>query len=175
MISRQLVQEFHGFSDLWAMSTSSGQIPLPTLNLPTYEPKLEEREGKLWIFDGLRKKKLLLTPEEWVRQHWIHYLIHHLSYPSGLFAMERGLKYNKLLKRTDLVVWDREGKPYLLIECKAPKVKLTQKTVEQACLYNKQLQSPFIILSNGLQHICLNWIAEKQVFIQNKELPNPPK
>lgn len=156
------------------MDSKLDQVKLPQLNLPHFDAQLLEKQGKLWIFDSLRKKHLVLTPEEWVRQHWNNFLITQLKFPKGLFALEKGLLYNKLVKRTDLVVWDKSGKPYLLIECKAPKVKLTQKTIEQACMYHKQLKSPFLVISNGLQHICLSFDAEAEKFTQEKSFPEPP-
>ena len=157
------------------MNQGLDRIQLPNLNLPAFEPKLREMDGKIGIFDSLRKKYLILTPEEWVRQHWINFLINHQNFPKGLVALEKGLVYNNLQKRTDLVVWNQEGKPYLLIECKAPAVKLTQKTVEQACLYHQKIHSKFLILSNGMNHLSLEWIDEKKEFIQIKEFPSSPK
>lgn len=157
------------------MNSEQGQIQLPSLNLPPIEPTLQEKDGKMLIFDALRKKYLTLTPEEWVRQHWISFLTKNLKFPKGLLALEKGLKYNQLQKRTDLVVWDKEGNPYLLIECKAPQIKLTQKTIEQACVYNKQLQIKFLILTNGIKHICLAWKEKSQNFDQLKDFPEPPK
>lgn len=156
------------------MNSDQGQIQLPSLNLPPIEPTLQEKEGKMMIFDTLRKKYLILTPEEWVRQHWISFLIKNLNYPKGLLALEKGLTYNQLQKRTDLVVWDKEGNPYLLIECKAPQIKLTQRTLEQACLYQKKLQTKFLILTNGIQHINLGWDEKNQIFDQLKYFPQPP-
>jgi len=88
---------------------------------------LIKKEGKIWIVDSIRKKSLVLTPEEWVRQHWINFLINHLKYPRGFNCVGKGMKYNQLQKRTDLVTLDRAGKPYLLIECKAPEVRISQK------------------------------------------------
>ncbi|MDR7131716.1 type I site-specific restriction endonuclease [Algoriphagus sp. 4150] len=156
------------------MDSHLDQIQLPTLNLPHFDPQLKEKDGKLWIFDSLRKKQLVLTPEEWVRQHWINFLISQLKFPKGLVALEKGLIYNKLIKRTDLVVWDKGGSPYLLVECKAPKVKLTQKTIEQACMYHKELKTPFLVISNGLQHICLSFDPAAEKFTQEKSFPEPP-
>ncbi len=132
------------------------------------------REGKLLVFDSLRKKDLILTPEEWVRQHWISYLLNQLDYPKGLVALEKGLKYNQLMKRTDILVFNQKGAPYLLIECKAPQVAINQKTLEQACLYHKELQPDFLILSNGLQHISLAWKAEEHRFEQLNYFPQSP-
>lgn len=157
------------------MNSDQGQIQLPSLNLPRIEPTLQEKDGKMMIFDILRKKYLMLTPEEWVRQHWISFLVKNLNFPKGLLALEKGLMYNQLQKRTDLVVWDKEGNPYLLIECKASQIRLTQKTLEQACLYQKKLQTKFLILTNGIQHICLGWDEKNQTFAKQKDFPLPPK
>ena len=148
------------------------KVTLPSLNLPHFEPVLKEAEDKLWIFDSLRKKHLVLTPEEWVRQHWVNYLINHLDYPGGLFSLEKGLKYNQLAKRTDLVVFDREGKPYLLVECKSPGIKIDQKTLKQAMTYNSKLDCPNLILSNGLKHLFMSYSAVEGKFVQNQ---TPPK
>lgn len=156
------------------MDSNLDQIQLPKLNLPHFKPQLFEKDGKFWIFDSLRKKQLVLTPEEWVRQHWINFLITELKFPKGLFALEKGLMYNKLLKRTDLVVWDKSMKPYLLVECKAPKVKLTQKVIEQACMYHKELKTPFLLISNGLRHICLSFESATEKFTQENNFPEPP-
>lgn len=151
------------------------KITLPILNLPQFEPQLEEIDGTLWVFDSLRKKRLILTPEEWVRQHWINFLINHRSYPRGLFSIEKGLKYNQLSKRTDLVVFDRERKPYLMIECKAPHVKIDQKTLSQIMTYNRQLNCPNLVLSNGLKHIFLEFSEEEKKFVQRYSLSERPK
>lgn len=151
------------------------KVTLPALNLPHYEPKLEEKDGTLWIFDSLRKKRLILTPEEWVRQHWINFLIHEHKYPKGLFSVEKGLIYNQLNKRTDLVVFDRESKPYLLVECKAPHVKIDQKALSQIMTYNTRLNCHHLVLSNGLTHIFMEYSKEEEKFIQRSSLAECPK
>lgn len=156
------------------MNFDHGQIQLPKLNLPSIHPILQESEGKILIFDSLRKKYLVLTPEEWVRQHWISYLVKDLGFSKGLISLEKGMKYNGLQKRTDVLIWDKEMKPFLLIECKAPKIKITQKTLEQACLYQKELKTKFLILSNGIHHISLAWDCEKQLFERLANFPFPP-
>lgn len=115
-----------------------------------------------------------MTPEEWVRQHWINFLIDHQGYPKGLISLEKGLKYNQLQKRTDLVVFDREGHPYLLIECKAPEVELSQKVLQQALAYRSTLLTPYIILSNGLRHISLKFEENQKKFIQIPSFPPNP-
>ena len=131
-------------------------------------------EEKYFIFDSLRKKLLTLTPEEWVRQHWINFLIEHQGYPKGLISLEKGLKYNQLQKRTDLVVFDREGHPYLLIECKAPEIELSQKVLQQALAYRSTLLTPYIILSNGFRHISLKFEENQKKFIQIPSFPQNP-
>jgi len=156
------------------MDSNEELIQLPSLNLPSFDPNLIKKEGKLWIVDSIRKKSLVLTPEEWVRQHWINFLIHHLKYPKGLIALEKGMKYNQLQKRTDLVTLDRVGNPYLLIECKAPGVRISQKTMEQASVYHQEIKSEFLILSNGLEHIFLWYKSEENRFVQIKNCPSAP-
>jgi type I site-specific restriction endonuclease len=156
------------------MDSILNKIQLPNLNLPTFEANLLKKDGKIWIFDQLRKKNLVLTPEEWVRQHWIHFLTYQLKFPKGLISLEKGIRYNNMQKRTDLVVFDVQGAPYLLIECKAPQVKLSNATIEQACMYHKKLKTPFLIISNGLHHICLSYDSVKEQFQQEKDFPKPP-
>ncbi|MFD2037306.1 type I restriction enzyme HsdR N-terminal domain-containing protein [Belliella marina] len=144
-----------------------------SLNFPKFEFKIKEEEsGKLSIFDSLRKKYLILTPEEWVRQHIIQVLIQKYLYPKSLFSLEKGLKYNQLQKRFDVLVHDRSGRPFLLVECKAPDVRLTQKTAEQVCVYNKSINAPYIGITNGKQHLFLKYDVETGGFIQISELPS---
>lgn len=122
------------------------------LNLPPYPFKLVERESRLHIFDGLRKKWLLLTPEEWVRQHFIQFLISEKSIPKGLIKIEGGLKLNTLQKRSDIVVFGRLGNPWLIVECKAPGINITQEVFDQVALYNRVHQATYLCVTNGLQH-----------------------
>ena len=150
-------------------------ISLPELNLPSIVPKFLNKEGKVFIFDLLRKKYLLLTPEEWVRQHWIHFLISNQGYPKGLLALEKGLVYNGLQKRTDLVVFDRAGLPYLLVECKAPDIEINQQVLSQALAYNQTLKCPFIALTNGRKHIFMGFSEVEGRFVQQKNLPPKPQ
>lgn len=124
------------------------------LNLPPIACKITEIEGKTFVFDLLRKKNVRLTPEEWVRQHLVHLLIHQLSFSKNLIKLEGGLQYEGLDKRSDIVVFDRDAKPYFLIECKAPDVAITKKTLAQASRYNKTLKAPFMAVSNGLRTYC---------------------
>ncbi|MEN8248205.1 MAG: type I restriction enzyme HsdR N-terminal domain-containing protein [Bacteroidota bacterium] len=125
------------------------------LNLPVYDLNIKETEGKTVIFDVIRKKFVVLTPEEWVRQHFVNYLIHHLGYSRSLISVEHGLKYNALAKRTDIIVYSNKGVPILLVECKAPEHKLGQKVMEQAMMYNKTVNADYLVITNGLEHSCL--------------------
>ena len=154
--------------------TLSPVISLPELNLPTFEPQLLKKGDQVFIFDFLRKKHLVLTPEEWVRQHWIRFLIEHQSFPKGLLTSERGLVYNGLQKRTDLLVFDRQGLPYFLIECKGPEVEINQKVLSQAMAYNQILKCPFIALSNGNRHVFMGYVEEEGKFVQRSNLPPIP-
>lgn len=144
---------------------------MTTLNLPSYDYKTKEIEGKNYIFDPIRKKYLLLTPEEWVRQHFIHLLIKHYGYSKSLIRLEGGLSYNRLQKRSDIVVFDQEGKPFLLVECKAPEVKINQSVIEQASRYNLTLRCPFVVITNGLSTFCFEIDFENGTFLQMKDLP----
>lgn len=144
------------------------------LDLPGFDYQISKAEGKLWIFDIIRKKQVVLTPEEWVRQHIIHYFINQLNYPKSLIRIEGGLKYNQLQKRSDVVVFDREGKPWLLMECKSPERKLSQNTIMQAAVYNNNIKAKYIALSNGLQHACYE-VKEQVVNVEAlKTFPEYP-
>jgi hypothetical protein len=122
------------------------------LNLPEITPKIIKENGKIAILDLIRKKYIVLTPEEWVRQHYLNYLITHLHYPKGLIKIESGLSYNSRLKRSDIVVFDNLGKPQVLVECKAPSVPIDNQTLFQASVYNKILKAPLVVVTNGLLH-----------------------
>ena len=124
------------------------------LNLPTIDCKITESDGKTLIFDPIRKKYLVLTPEEWVRQHVIHLLVHQLHFSKNLLKQEGGLKYHELDKRSDILIYTTTGKPYFLIECKAPEVPISTKTIEQVTRYNKVLSAPYFAVTNGLKTYC---------------------
>ena len=124
------------------------------LNLPPFAYKLTQSGANPQIWDILRRKYIVLTPEEWVRQHVVHYLIDHLGYPKGLLSLERGHAYNQRQKRTDLCAFDAGGRPLLLVECKAPSVPITAATAHQAATYNQTIGAPLLLLTNGLAHHC---------------------
>jgi hypothetical protein len=133
------------------------------LNLPSFDYKLKKQDEKIWIFDSLRKKYIILTPEEWVRQHFINYLTIDMGYPRSLIKVEGGLTYNQLQKRSDIVVFDRDGKPWMIIECKAPDLKLSSLTLQQASTYNATLKARYLVVTNGMSHFYFrtDWIKGK--------------
>jgi predicted type IV restriction endonuclease len=132
------------------------------LNLPEFKPVLRKEQGKVFIFDLIRKKYIVLTPEEWVRQHLLHYLISHLQYPKSLFRVEGGLLYNQRQKRSDILVFDRGGKPWMLIECKSPAIKLNQKAFNQVAVYNMTIGARYLAVSNGMVHFCCEAVTPGQ-------------
>ena len=127
---------------------------MKALNLPDHGVKtMNDGQGDR-VFDPVRHLWVALTPEEWVRQHVLNYLIHELGCPASLIAVEQKLVVNKLTKRADVVVHDRQGRAVLLVECKAPEVKVDQSTFEQAARYNTVFKVPYLLVSNGLVHYC---------------------
>jgi len=135
------------------------------LNLPQFDCVLKNEDGKIFILDIIRKKYLVLTPEEWVRQHFVNYLINTLGYPRALIKVEGGLRYNALQKRSDIVVHDRDGNPWMVVECKSPELKLTQRALSQASMYNDTLKAKFLTITNGLVHIAcaVDWKSRRTV------------
>lgn len=131
------------------------------LNLPPFPFQLRKDDNRVWIFDTLRKKYLVLTPEEWVRQHFLQYLVGPLQYPKALIRVEGGLSYNQLAKRSDIVVFSREGKPWMVIECKSPDQPINDNTLRQASVYNRTLQARYLVVTNGLVHYYfhIDWAA----------------
>lgn len=142
------------------------------LNFPTYQFRIKNSENKLRIFDVIRKKFIVLTPEEWVRQHCIHFLIEEKNYPISLINVEKELKINDLKKRYDIVVFNSDGSIRLLIECKAPKITIDQNVFDQIAQYNFILNADYLMVTNGLSHFyCV--INNKQKNYQFlKELPS---
>lgn len=124
------------------------------LNFPEYEFNIKEGQDYHRIFDPARRKYVALTPEEWVRQHMIQYLVTEKKVPLSLLVVEAGLKLFKTRKRTDLVVYGRLGKPLMIVECKAPDVKISEEVFDQIVRYNFSLRVPYLTVTNGLVHIC---------------------
>lgn len=125
------------------------------LNLPTYSFSVKLVEEKKYIFDKLRKKYVSLTPEEWVRQHFLHYLVDEKKYPLGLISVEKGFDLYKTKKRTDIVIYNQAGKPWVLVECKAPSVAANPLWFDQAFAYNLSIKASYIMLTNGMSHFCM--------------------
>ncbi len=142
------------------------------LNLPTYNFRLRSVQGKKEIFDEFRKKFVVLTPEEWVRQNLLMYLHHVKGIPVGLIAIERGLTVNKLKKRTDIVVYKNDGKPCMIVECKASSVKVDQNTFEQIARYNMSLKVNYLLVSNGLTHYSCKINFNNKTFAFLEEIPD---
>lgn len=140
-------------------------MQLPQLNLPKAELKINKKGDSLTVFDAIRDKFLVLTPEEWVRQHLVSYFINHLGYSKNLFSLEIGSTYNQRKKRTDIVIYDREGKIWMLVECKAAHIAINQKVLEQALVYCTEWKPKYLVLSNGLKHFIIALNAETQVEI----------
>ena len=143
-----------------------------TLNLPAANVSLKKDKGKVWIFDIIRKKYIIVTPEEWVRQHFLHHLIHGLKYPKSLFKIESSLKYNSLQKRSDILVHDRDGKPWMLIECKSPEIKLTQKAFNQVAVYNMTIGAKYLVVTNGMVVFCCLAPREGEEAVYLNNLPD---
>tara|TARA_B110001450_G_scaffold74338_1_gene70814 strand:- start:282 stop:728 length:447 start_codon:yes stop_codon:yes gene_type:complete len=142
------------------------------LNLPTYNFKLKSSQNKTLIFDKLRKKYLVLTPEEWVRQHFVQFLIDEKKYPTSLIALEKQLTINNLKKRSDILIFNKKGNHEIIVECKAPKIKITQDTFDQIARYNLKLKAKFLIVTNGLEHFYCKMDFKNKTYIFLKEIPN---
>jgi hypothetical protein len=145
---------------------------MTALNLPSYNFTFKSSENKRLIFDQLRKKYVVLTPEEWVRQHFVQYLLSEKKYPTSLVAIEKELRMNNLKKRTDILIFNKQGDPQIIVECKAPSVPITQATFDQIARYNLKLHASFLIVTNGLQHFYCQMDYKNQKYIFLKDIPN---
>lgn len=133
------------------------------LNLPSYSCKTRVKESVLQIFDPIRKKYVQLTPEEWVRQHFVNYLLEHCSVPAGLLGVEVALKLNAVNHRADIVVYSKQGNPIALVECKAPEVELNASVIEQVGRYNIHFKAKYLFITNGLKHysVLVDWESKQ--------------
>jgi len=150
--------------------TEMSFTPTP-LNLPQYPFKITLKDSRPYIFDEIRKKHLVLTPEEWVRQHFIQYLILEKKFPRSLIQIEGGLSLNQLQKRTDIVIFNQNGARIMVIECKAPAIKITQNVFDQASRYNSIHKTQWLVVTNGIQHFYaqIDHLNKSFAFVQ--ELP----
>ncbi len=127
---------------------------MKALNLPTYSLKIKSENDLEYVYDQFRKKYVRLTPEEWVRQNFSHYLVSEKLYPASRMMLEKSLSVNKLSKRCDILVCNDTGDPVLMVECKSPEIKIGQSTFEQVSIYNLAFRVKYLIITNGLQHFC---------------------
>ena len=142
------------------------------LNLPEYNFRIKKQDDKFLIFDSQRKRYVSLTPEEWVRQHFVRFLIEVKGYPAALLAVEKQLTMNGMKKRCDAILFDKEGQPFMIIEFKAPNVPVTQSTFDQVAVYNAKLKVSFFIISNGLEHYCCKVNTETARYEFFPEIPD---
>ena len=142
------------------------------LNLPPYDVKWREREGRREIFDFLRRRYVALTPEEWVRQHFVHFLVEHKGYPKGLLANELELRTGEKRLRCDTVLYDRCLRPVMIVEYKAPQIEIQQRVFDQITVYNMLLHVDYLIVSNGLQHFCCRMDYNRGTYTFLPDIPN---
>jgi len=142
------------------------------LNLPASELKIRSTNGKNEVFDSIRKRYVALTAEEWVRQHFIGYLVLERNVPSSLISVESSLKYNRLQKRSDIVIYNNLGKPRMIIECKAPEIKITQDVFDQIAIYNMTLNVPYLVVTNGIEHFACHIDQENRTYKFLKDIPD---
>lgn len=144
---------------------------MQNLNFPTYSFRFKNSENKVAIFDEIRKKFMLLTPEEWVRQHTVQFLLQDKKYPKSYINVEKVIKINNLSKRYDVVVFQPNGEIFLLIECKAPEVPISQNTFDQIARYNLVLKAKYLMVTNGLNHYFCQMDFENEKYVFLNELP----
>lgn len=142
------------------------------LNLPSFDAKISKTDRSTIIFDRLRRKYVSLTPEEWVRQHFVNYLIVEKNYPASLIANEAKINLNSLSRRCDTVVYNSRLDPLVILEYKSPDVKITQEVFDQIVRYNIVLRVKYLIVSNGLSHYCCEMDYENQTFRYVNEIPD---
>lgn len=141
------------------------------LNFPSYSFRFKNNQNKIAVFDDLRKKFVILTPEEWVRQHCVKFLQDEKNYPLSLINVEKQLKIGDLTKRYDIVVFQSTGEIRIIVECKAPSVKITQDTFDQIARYNMTLNADFLMVTNGLQHYFCQMDYENKNYVFLKDIP----
>lgn len=142
------------------------------LNLPSFQANIRNKNNRAEIFDEFRKKFVVLTPEEWVRQNFAHFMVNHKLYPRGLVAIEYSFKLQTRLKRVDILVFTKRGKPQLIVECKAAEVNINQKVFDQIARYNMAFKVNYLIVTNGIEHYAckLDYKTLSYQFIQ--EIPS---
>lgn len=144
---------------------------MQSLNLPTYSFKIKSEDNRKYIFDEIRRKYLLLTPEEWVRQNFIKYLVEEKKYPQQLISIEMEFKIIKLIKRCDIVVFNKTGIPNLIVECKSPSITINQDIFDQISDYNRHFNVDYLIVTNGIKHYCCRFDKRTGSFSFTEEIP----
>ncbi len=144
---------------------------MQNLNFPKFSFRFKNSENKVSIFDEIRKKFVILQPEEWVRQHCVHYLIENKNYPKSLINVEKELKINNLRKRYDIVVYNSDGSIHLIVECKSPKIKINQNTFDQIARYNLSLNATYLMVTNGINHYYCSMDFENECYLFLKDIP----
>ena len=142
------------------------------LNLPSFDIRLQRDDEGVKIFVRLRKKFIILTPEEWVRQHFVNYLINHKGFPESLMANEIGITLNSTRRRCDTVVFDKHGSPMVIVEYKASSIVISQSTFDQIVRYNMVLHARYLIVSNGMNHYCCRIAYDNMSYDFLKEVPD---
>ena len=142
------------------------------INLPPYEIKLREKDGRRQIFDFLRRRYVALTPEDWVRQHFVHFLIEKKGYPKGLLANEIEQKIGNKKLRCDTLLYNKDLRPKMIIEYKAPEIAITQRVFNQITVYNFLLHVDYLIVSNSRQHYCCRMDYEKGEYTFLQDIPH---
>lgn len=142
------------------------------LNFPEYSFRFKSSENKTLVFDEIRKKFVVLAPEEWVRLHVVQFLIKDKNYPKSLINVEKQLKLNQTTKRYDVVVFNNDGSIYLIVECKAPSIPINQPTFDQIARYNLALKSQYLMVTNGLDHYYCQMDFENERYVFLRDIPN---
>ncbi|WP_299312007.1 type I restriction enzyme HsdR N-terminal domain-containing protein [uncultured Aquimarina sp.] len=145
---------------------------MQNLNFPVYQFRFKSSENKVSIFDRIRKKFIILTPEEWVRQHTIHYLIEEKKYPESLINVEKMVKVNDMNKRYDIIIFNPDGTIYLIIECKSHSIKITQEVFDQIARYNLSLNSEYLMITNGMSHYYCQMDYNEKQYTFLKDIPD---
>lgn len=142
------------------------------LNLPLFEVNIRTIDNKTEIFDEFRKKFLVLSPEEWVRQHFAHFMVNHKDYPKGLIALEYSLKLQSRSKRVDILAFSPQGNPLVVVECKSTDVKISQQVFDQIARYNMALRVEYLVVTNGIEHYACKINYNSMTYKYIEEIPS---
>lgn len=160
-----------GSSKFYILRNFNDICGMQKLNFPEYSFRFKNSENKPLAFDDIRKKFVVLTPEEWVRLHVVQFLIIEKKFPKSLINVEKQLKINNITKRYDVVVFNSDGSIFLIVECKAPSIPITQITFDQIARYNLTLRAEYLMVTNGLEHYFCQMDFENQRYVFLKDIP----